>query len=171
MKASRRRGMSLLEAMVSLGLVALAMGLVGGLLRGTAEASKKVETRDRSMEALHTLRRLQTELREAQAILPGSEDVLSFQKVKPTVAFPSAFTDIARTYDPDADFMTVEVRRVEATTLAREADGNLRILMRDVGEFRVERDAASVRLQIIVLENDGRVVDHQAVAYLPAVVR
>ncbi len=170
MSPTKTRGLSLIEAMVALALLALVMGLIGGLLRGYTRVMKKAETRDHSVEALHTLRRIQSEVRESQT-RPESGEVLRFSKVSPTVPFPSSFEHSERIY-PSQDLTEIEIKLEPGTTLVRLAGGSQRILMEEVGNFSVLSSDGDGLLEISlsVLERDGLVLTHQANVYLPAVV-
>lgn len=103
---NQRRGLTLLESLITLFLVSLVLTCVGHLLTQSFRVMRSLDEKERSRQAARMgLDRLTSEVREATAIISAGAGDLSFEKIDPQAVInppPLAPNDPDPNYVPPA---------------------------------------------------------------------
>lgn len=166
----KRRGFSLIEALITLALLSIALGAMASLMASMNRMQRHGDEKDRRMVLLlHALEMMRTEVEEAVEIVAGPSTQYQFRKINPntdTLLHNPAEPQVRLVYAPDApgalgvyaawesrrlnDLVTVTYR-AQANDLVRQSNG-VAVLCEGISGFRVYRDAWSVdHLEISVL--------------------
>lgn len=180
----RRGGFTLVEAMITLVLVCLLMGVIGSLVKGYSDFSRFSEMQDRSIAARSALIRVQQELRDALTVASptgSATSVLRFDKVDPAISgTPARSTDrlpdplvLPGSYDPlDPSHLITVTYTLSGSTLERRVvdsggAADTQPLIENVNGFSAARlGNGNIELKISVLEGT-RVEEFTTRAFIP----
>lgn len=168
----KQAGFSLAEALITLAMMSLVMGLVAQLAQDYRRMENHSTGIERSLEGSQLgLTRMSAELQQAVLISsPASSSfvgLLSFEKIDPTLArLPADPNGFGGTFDPRAGRIRIDYRWI-GEELVREAAGSQLVVATGVRGFscaRLSDQLVEIRLSI---EESSRVLPMVSKVYLP----
>lgn len=167
----RRRGFSLMEALITLALLSIALGTMASLMASMNRIQRNGDEQDQRLTlVLHALEMMRAEVEEAVEIVPGPSTRYQFKKINPTtdtLLQNPPLAQIRLVYQGDApgalgssdtwnarnpaDLVTVTYLASPTGDLVRRSNSSA-VLCERISGFRVFRDAWNVdHLEVSVL--------------------